>query len=262
LDLAVRDPDDGAIAALIERIVVRSRIPGRAQRDDLRRELATHFEEASRSPEAAEAVRRFGAESLVGESLRHVYRWDYAGWYVAKVAATLAASIAAALLIQVVVNLRVERQTDVWRFAPGFSRAVGVSVVVVLGLVAVSEASRQPFHRARAAMAVGAYAAVCLVVRLFFLPAAGGLITATILVGIGHLCSRLDRWPPRLLVLVSTFALALYVNHLLLSVAFGPIRALIAGAILGAVWSSSVVILHHIDSAFARRFEPARTHEI
>ena len=63
----MRDPD--TVGMLIERIVARARIPGRAQRDDLRRELWTHFEEASGSADSTrEAIRRFGAETMIGES--------------------------------------------------------------------------------------------------------------------------------------------------------------------------------------------------
>ena len=252
--------DEDAVAALIDRIVAQAHIPSRAQRDDLRRELWTHFEEASGSPDdTRDAVRRFGAEALIAESLRDVYRWDYVLWYLAKIAAAVVASIAAALLIEVVVNLRVELQAEVWRLAPGFSRAAGMSVAVVLGLITVWEAAKRPFNRWRAAIVVGAYAAVCLAVRLLFLSGVGALLTATSLVGIGHWCSKLAPWPSRLLVLVCAFAMALYVNHFLLNVAFGPSRALMAGAILGAVWASTVVILHHVDRAFARIFEPTES---
>src|SRR5437764_12896509 len=103
--------DENTIAALIELIVVRARIPSRARRDDLRRELWTHFEEASDSPDAIDdVIRRFGAEAPIAESLREVYRWDYALWYLAKIAAAIVASVAAALLIEVMVNLRVQLQ--------------------------------------------------------------------------------------------------------------------------------------------------------
>lgn len=251
----MREDDD--VAALIERIVARARIPGRARREDLRRELWTHFEEVSSSRDATcEAVRRFGTEALIGGSLRDVYRWDYALWYLAKVAASIVASIAAALLIQVAVNLRLELQAEAWRLAPGFSRAAGMSVAVVLGLITMWEAARPPFNRSRAAVAIAAYASLCVIVRVLFLGGAGALVTATILVGIGFLCSKLERWPPRLLALVGAFAAALYVNHVLLSVAFGPSRALIAGTILGAVWSSTVAILSRLDRAFGSIFEP------
>src|ERR1700724_2298584 len=95
-----------------------------------------------------------------------INRMEYAIWYLAKIAASMVASIAAALLIQVLVNLRVELQAEVWRLAPGFSRAAGMSVAVVLGLISVWEAARRPFNRSRAVIAIGAYAAVCVVVRV------------------------------------------------------------------------------------------------
>jgi len=249
--------DQEAVGALIERIIARARIPGTAQRDDLRRELWTHFEEAGESAESTrEAVRRFGAETMVGESLRVVYRWDYLLWYFAKIAAAILVSTAAALLIQVLVNLRVELQAEVFRLAPGFARAFGMSIAVVLGLVTLWEAARRPFSRSRAAVAVSAYVAIGLVVGVLFLNGIGALITTTILVGIGYVCSKLERWPSRLVVLVGAFAAALYVNHAFLSVAFSPRRALIAGAILGAVWSSTLVILNRVDRAFGSVIEP------
>jgi hypothetical protein len=249
--------DQEAIAALIGHIVARARIPGRAKREDLRRELWTHFEEANGSTDAAsELLRRFGGETLIGDSLRDVYRWDYALWYVAKIAAAIAASIAAALLIQVVVNLRLEWQAEALRLAPGFSRAAGMSVAIVLGLVTVWEAARRPFNRSRAAVAIGAYVVICVVVRVLFLGGAGALVTATILVGIGSLCSRLERWPSRLIGLVGAFTMALYLSHALINVTFGVGRALMAGVILGAVWSSTVAILGRLDRAFGNVLEP------
>jgi len=51
-------------------------------------------------------------------------------------------------------------------------------------------------------------------------------------------------------------------NHLFLNVAFGLSRALMAGAILGAVWASTVVILNHVDRAFARMFDATPTRGI
>jgi hypothetical protein len=249
--------DDDGIAVLIERIVARARIPGRGRREALRRELWTHFEAAGRSPDAArEAVRRFGTDALIGESLRDVYRWEYALWYLAKIAASIVASTAAALLIQVVVNLRLELQAEAVRLAPGFSRAAGMSVAIVLGVVTVWEAARRPFNRSRAAVAIGAYVAICVVVRVLCLGGTGALVTATIFVGIGSLCSSLERWPSRLILLVSAFALTLYLNHALINVTFGAGRALLGGVILGAVWSSTVAILSRLDRAFGNVLQP------
>lgn len=249
--------DQDAVAALIERIVARSHIPGCARRDDLRRELWTHFEEAGTSPEATgEAIRRFGDDAPIAGSLRQVYRWDYALWYLAKIAASIIASIAAALLIQVLVNLRVEVQAEVWRLAPGFSRAAGMSIAVVLGLITAWEAARPPFNRARVAVAFGGYAAVCLMAQALFTTGIGAFVSAIVLVGIGGLCSKLESRPSRLLLLFAAFAAALYLNHLVLSVAFGAARALLAGAVLVAVWSSTELILTRVDRAFVSLFEP------
>jgi hypothetical protein len=253
----VRERD--AIAALIDRIVAGARVPGRTEREDLRRELSTHFEDAGSSPEAIrEAMDRFGAEASIAEALRHVYRWDYAAWYLVKIAASIVASVAAALVIQVAVNLRVELQAEAWRLAPGFSRGAGLSVAVVLGLITVWEAARPPFNRSRAAAAIGAYAVVCLVVWLVFANGIGAFITATMLVVVGYVCSKRERRPSRLLALFGIFAAALYVNHRGVSVAFGPSRALLASAVLVAVWSSTVVILNRVDRAFVSLFAPPR----
>jgi predicted permease len=70
---------DEGVDALIERIVARARIGDPDARDDLRRELRAHFEDAGRSPGAVdEAVRRFGDESAVAASLRRVHSRGYA----------------------------------------------------------------------------------------------------------------------------------------------------------------------------------------
>ena len=139
------DQDVDALDILINRIVAGAHIPSRAERDDLRRELHTHFEEGAPSPDReAFAIRRFGPEELITESLRRVYRWDYLAAHVVRLAASTIASFAAALVILALVNLRVEIQTEVWRLTPGFSRAAGVALAVVLGIVAVQEAMRRP----------------------------------------------------------------------------------------------------------------------
>jgi len=56
-----RTPD--AVAALVDRIVADARIADPAVRDDLRRELLSHFREAGGASEAVEdALKRFGAD--------------------------------------------------------------------------------------------------------------------------------------------------------------------------------------------------------
>jgi hypothetical protein len=237
--------------AFIERIVAGARIPSPSGRNELRRELRTHFEEAGASPEdQGHVFRRFGGEALVAESFRRVYRFDYAVWYLAKIAASIVASVAAALVIEVLVNLRIELQAEAWRLAPGFSRAAGVSVAVVLGLVTAWEVCRPPFNRSRAAAAVGAYAAVCLLVQLLFATGIGAFVTATMLVILGCVCARLKVTPARLVLVFGAFAAVLYANHFALRVSFGASRALVGSAVLVAVWSSTVLILARVDHAF------------
>jgi hypothetical protein len=249
-------PDHDLVTTLIERVVMDSRIPSRAAREDLRRELWTHFEEAGTSADAVrDAIRRFGGEAVVAGSFRSVYRWDYFCVYLGKVAVSLVACVLAALLIQVIASLSVAVWTAGWPLAPRFSRAAGVSVAVVLGLIAAWEMGRPPFNRARASAALGGYIAVCVLGWLLFGNSIRGFITATLLVGIGYLCASLECRPSRLLILFGAFAATLYINHLGLSVAFGPGRALAGSAALVAVWSSTVVILARFDAAFMRRFE-------
>ena len=249
-------PDRHPINAAIERVVAGARIPGRAKRDDLRRELESHFESIGESPEdVQDALRRFGTEASVIDALQHVYRWDRFALHLVKVAASIVACVAAALIIQVAVNLRVELAAEAWRLGPEFSRTAGLSIAVVLGLITAWEAARTPFSRTRCLTAIATYGVVCLGVRLLFVPDAGAFATAVMLVVVGFICSKLEARPRRLILLVGAFAAALYVNHYLLHVTFGPVKALRAGAVLTAVWTSTVVILARVDHVFLRVFD-------
>ena len=255
-------PDHDPAAAFIERIVAGARIPSRTGREDLRRELRTHFEEAGASHDAVhdavhDAINRFGAEGMVIASLRRVYRWDYLAAYAVKMAASIAASIAVALLIELVVNVRVETQADAWRLAPGFAYGAGPAIGVVLALVAAGEIARRPFDRRRAALAVAAYAAVCALAQWLFANGGGALVTATILVALGYGCSTLETRAVKWLATFAVFAAAEYGLHLLARAAFGPSRALLAGAVLLAVWASTAGILARVDHAFTHFFETA-----
>ncbi len=249
-------PEDERVAAFIDRVVAGARIPSRAARDDLRRELWTHFEEAGTSADAVrEAMRRFGAEAMITESLRRVYGRDVLLLYLAKIAASLIASAVAALLIEVLVNVRVERRADVWRLAPGFSHAAPLAIATVLALVTMWEAGRPPFNRSRAAAAIGAYAAVCGLVHLLFAGSIGAFVTATILAGLSYVSSKSPTRTAKLLLTFAVFAAVEYGMHLRLGVAFGPSRALAAGAVLVVVWASTMVILTRLDQAFVNIFE-------
>lgn len=251
-------PEHEQIADLIERIVAGARIPSRAARDDLRRELRTHFDDASASGGSQRyAIRRFGSAAMVAESFRRVYRWDYCALYVAKIAASTVASAAAAVLILALINLRIEPQADLWRLAPGFWRAIGTSLAVVLGLVTAWEAGRPPFSRIRAALAVGAYAGMCATAQLLSANAGAALLTAIVFVVLGYLCSRLESRAARFILTLGAFAAAEYGIHMMLSVSLGAGRALLAGGAVLAVSASTMAILTWLDDAFSSLFEPA-----
>ena len=198
-----------------------------------------------------EALARFGTPDDLTEELRRVYRWDYLVWYLAKIAASVIVSVAVALLIQVLVNLRLEFQTEALRLAPGFSRAAIMSVAVVLGLATAWEIGRPPFSVRRATLAIGAYAAVCIVVQVLYAQGIAAFGAATMLVCLGWLSSRLERRPAKLLLTFAMFAGAIFGIHRTLHIVMDPARAAVTSAVLVAVWTSTITILSRGDRLFS-----------
>ena len=251
--------DHDAVAALIDRVVAGAHIPGRAAREDLRRELWAHFEDAGSSPEARrEALRRFGVESAIAESLRRVYRWDYLCLYLAKVAASIVASLAVALAIQVCVNLRVEIDAEVFRLGPRFVYAAARTVPIVLALVIVWEVARRPFHRWRAIIAIGAYGTACALTQLLVPNSAAAFANAALFAAIAYLCSTVASRPSaRVLLALGSFAAALWLTHFLEGIDLGPLRTLTASCVLVAVSALTAWIVTRVDHAFVSYVEPA-----
>jgi hypothetical protein len=244
-----------AVNTLVGRLVREARLPGRRQRDELRRELAAHFEDAGAAGDASEeALRRFGDPEQLSAAFRQVYQWDYTLWYLAKVAGSVIASVAVALLIQVVVNLRVELQSEIVRLAPGFSRAAGLSVAVVVGLAAAWEIGRRPFDGRRAALGVAAYIGVCASAQVLFAQGVQAFGPATLLVAVGYACSRLERRPARLLLTFAMFLVAMFAGHSMARIVVDPARAIAASAVLVAIWTSTIGILSRCDHAFLHQF--------
>lgn len=244
---------------LIDGIVRDARLPGRAAREQLREELESHFAAAGSSPDALRgAVRRFGNPGMLSDAFRYVYRWDYVVLYLLKIAASVLVSIVVALVIQVLVNLRVEVQAEAWRLAPGFSKAAIVSVGVVLGLAAAWEGVRRPFDSRRATVALLAYAAIWAAVSVRGGSKVGVFGPATLLVSVGYLCSRLGLKPGRLALTFAAFAGAIYGIHQTMHISVPPAQAVLAGAVLVAVWASTVEILSQFDHAFGQLFSVSR----
>jgi predicted permease len=68
-------PDEVDLHAFIDRIVAASGIDNAADRESLRRELLTHFEDAGTTPDALRAaLRRFGGERAIADALRQAHQ--------------------------------------------------------------------------------------------------------------------------------------------------------------------------------------------
>jgi hypothetical protein len=245
------------IDALIEGIVEAAQIPSRLRRDELRRELRSHFEESGPLPEGLDAaVARFGDTGPVGDSLRRVYRRDYLVFYVAKIGGCVAAATLAAILIEAIASLRLAGDLDAWYVSPRFAHAAAFGVVLTVAVVAAAETSRAPFSWSRALFSLGGFALVSAGASWLNADSAGGLATAGILATIGvGVVRTATTWPLRVLLTLATFAVAEYVRHQSLGITFGPVRALTSGAILLMLWVSTLAIVAFADRAFGGAFK-------
>jgi hypothetical protein len=244
------------IDAFIEPIVEAARIPSRRRRDELRRELHSHFEDSGLTPEALhDAVARFGNTARIGDSLRKVYRRDYVLFYLVKVGACIAAATMAAILIEAIASLRLESDVDAWHLSPGFAHAARFGVVLTLALVAAAEATRAPFTWSRALLSLGCYAIVSACALWVNANSVGAFVTASFLATLGVGFTRAaTAWTSRVLLTLAAFAVTEYLLHQSLGITFGPIRALAASAILLVLWASTITIVAFSDRAFVRAF--------
>jgi hypothetical protein len=244
------------IDTFVEQIVRAAQIPSSRRRDELRRELRSHFEDSGPTPEALhDAVARFGNTARIGGSLRRVYRQDYVLFYIIKVAACIAAATTAAILIEAIASLRLDSGAQTWHLSPGFARAAPFGVVLTLALVAAAEATRAPFTWSRALLSLGCYAMVSACALSVNANSVSAFITASILATIGVGVARAaTAWTLRALATLAAFAVAEYVLHQSLGITFGPIRALEASAILLMLWASTITIVAFSDRAFVSTF--------
>jgi hypothetical protein len=250
---AVRDD----INACIERIVEAAQIPSRGRRDELRRELRSHFEESGPIPEALDAaVARFGNTAQIGDSFRKVYKRDYMVFYLAKIGGCVAAAAIAAILIEAIASLRLDGNVDAWSLSPRFVHAAAFGVVLTVAAVAAAEAARPPFAWSRVLFSLGGFALVSAGAWLLNASTAGAFATASILAAIGVCIVRnASTWPLRALLTLAAFAAAEYLRHQSLGITFGPIRAVTAGAILLMLWASTMAIVAFADRAFGGVFK-------
>ena len=244
------------IDAVIEPIVEAAQIPSHRRRDELRRELRSHFEECGVTSEALhDAVARFGNTARIADSFRTVYRRDYMLLYTVKVGACIAAATMAAILIEAIASLRLESGADAWHLSPGFAHAARYGVVLTLALVAAAEATRAPFTWSRALLSLAGYAIVSACALSVNVNSVGAFVTASILAAIGVGFARTTTaWTSRALFTLAAFAVVEYLLHQWLGITFGPIRALETSAILLVLWASTIMIVAFSDRAFVSVF--------
>jgi hypothetical protein len=124
-------PDDPVVRALIERLVEHAELPDARSRDDLRRELESHFADAHDATGTTDAVSRFGDVTEVARGFRRAHGARWIVLYGAKVLASIAVSLAVALLLQTLVNVRMAPGAPL-EFGSWFGIAARVSLLVVL----------------------------------------------------------------------------------------------------------------------------------
>lgn len=134
---------DADVDALIDRIVRDARVPGARRRDELRRELAAHFEDAT---DRSESLRRFGDPDALARCWQSMYRRERTLRYLMKLALWAAASCGAAMGIALA---SAPPAAFSYRAVPG--------TVVALVLVILREATR-PFATSRVIARLRMYA--------------------------------------------------------------------------------------------------------
>jgi hypothetical protein len=251
------DDERERVERLIESLVRAARIPRRRDREELRRELWTHFEESGLSPEElGPALARFGDGEQLAAGFRHVYRRAFLLVYVLKLGASALGSAVVALLIQVAANLRFGGMrlgggAVLWRLAPDFSRTALVSVAVALGAVAAWESLRRPFELTRGLLSLALYGLASLAVQELFGRGAEAFLPALVIVALGYATSRLEIRPSGLLLAYVAFSIVIYGAHQAAQVSsLGIARSLSISAALLAVWAASLAILARVDRAF------------
>jgi hypothetical protein len=133
-----------AVRELIERLVRESNLPDARAREELRRELVSHFEECGGSEDALrEALARFGSPDVVARGFRAAYRRGRAALYVAKVMASVVAASAIALALELIANLRVGGGGAV-HVGRGYLVSAIFALTIVVVLVAAWELDIEP----------------------------------------------------------------------------------------------------------------------
>ncbi|AHG93469.1 hypothetical protein J421_5934 (plasmid) [Gemmatirosa kalamazoonensis] len=209
------------IDALVERLVRDAGLASAQARDDLRRELVAHFDDAIAAADGApDAVRaalaRFGDADTVAAELRRAHGAGRRALYAAKVAASLLASTLVAIALQLVAHLQRGGDVDGVSLSPWYRPAAHLSMALVVVAVAAWELDVEP------------------------------------------LCVRLEREPARLLTAWGALFVVAYLTHLLRDARLDAAAALVRTAATVAAWVAAIAIAARLDRAYLRRLGASR----
>jgi len=117
--------EDDRVTALVEDVLARARVPSHREREDLRRELLAHFDDAVHAHGSIDAaLAEFGLVDEVGSRFRIVYRAQRLLAHTLRISAGLTVSLVVALGIELAAS------------RPGAFRAMaGLGSLIVLMLV-------------------------------------------------------------------------------------------------------------------------------
>jgi hypothetical protein len=190
--------DERDASELIDRVIREAQIRNPREREELRRELESHFAEGNRSESAREAMVRFGNPSRIGAELARVHRVSRFAIYFARLLIAIVASVGAALAIQLVANLRVGSASEALALGPGFRRSTLFSAIIIIVLVAAWEldieslSCRLERHPVRMLMILLGFAGLMLMVHAAentILPTPGQAIAASAVIVVIWTCT-------------------------------------------------------------------------
>ena len=128
--------DERTLAEFIDRMVRDARVPHARAREELRRELTSHFADAGNAPDA---IARFGSSVAISEGLWRAHRRGRLITSACRILVALGASSIIALAIQLVASLHLDDRGHLTGLGFGFGRAVALSAMIVVALVAAWE---------------------------------------------------------------------------------------------------------------------------
>jgi hypothetical protein len=141
-------------AAFVEDVLARAGVPSRREREDVRRELLTHFEDTVRERGSIDAaLAEFGSVDEIASRFAAVYRARRLLTHALRIAAGLTVSVVAALGIELALG-----RPDAVRAMTGFACAIVLGLALWRELV--SRRLRQPTTMARAGRWLAAFLAL------------------------------------------------------------------------------------------------------